>query len=96
MSRFQVDSAEVAQAAAVTRASTAAIRGEVSAMMGHLTQLQGTWTGSASAAFAGCAEQWRATQAQVDAALEQITLALDTASRTYAEAEAAAHGLFLR
>lgn len=96
MSRFQVDSTEVARAAALTRASTAGIREEVGAMMAHLAALQSGWTGTAAAAFAGCAEQWRATQAQVESSLEQITQALDTASRTYAEAESSAQSLFLR
>jgi 6 kDa early secretory antigenic target len=96
MARFQVDSAEVALAAAQTRTTTSTIRAEVTAMMNHLVQLQATWTGTASAAFGSCADQWRATQAQVEASLEQITLALDTASRTYADAEASAQGLFAR
>ncbi|UNX55308.1 WXG100 family type VII secretion target [Georgenia sp. TF02-10] len=96
MSRYQVDSIEVAQAAARTRASTATIRAEVAAMMAHLVQLQGSWTGAAATAFAGCTEQWRATQTQVEASLEQITVALDAASQTYADAEASAQGLFAR
>ncbi|WP_127131174.1 WXG100 family type VII secretion target [Georgenia sp. SYP-B2076] len=96
MARFQVDSAEVAHAAAQTRMTTSTIRAEVTAMMNHLVQLQGSWTGSASAAFSTCADQWRSTQAQVEATLEQITLALDTASRTYADAETNAQGLFAR
>lgn len=96
MVRFQVDSAEVAQAAAQTRVATSAIRGEVAAMMAHLVQLQSGWTGEASVAFGTCADQWRATQAQVEASLEQITVALDAASRTYADAEVNAQGLFAR
>ncbi len=96
MARFQVDSAEVAQAAARTRVATSTIRGEVAAMMAHLVQLQSGWTGAASTAFGTCADQWRATQAQVEASLEQITLALDAASRTYAAAEVDAQGLFAR
>jgi early secretory antigenic target protein ESAT-6 len=96
MVRYQVDSAEVAQAAAQTRATAGTIQAEVAAMLGHLGQLQGSWTGSASAAFGACADQWRVAQAQVEAALEQITGALDAAARTYADAEASAHGLFAR
>ena len=96
MSRFQVDSTEVARAAARPRARTAVIRDEVPAMRAHLSALQAGWTGAAAAAFAGCAESWRATQTQVELSLEQVTHALDTASRTYAEAEASAQSLFLR
>ena len=96
MARFQVDSSEVAAAAARTAATTASIRSEVAAMMAHLVQLQGTWTGSASAAFGACADQWRATQVQVEAAHEQIGAALDSAAVTYADAEAGAQSLFAR
>ncbi|MFH5824864.1 WXG100 family type VII secretion target [Georgenia sp. AZ-5] len=96
MARFQVDSAEVALAAAQTRVSTETIRAEVASMMAHLVRLQGTWTGAASAAFGACADQWRGTQAQVEVALEQITVALDAAARTYDDAEANAQGLFAR
>ncbi len=94
MVRYQVDSTEVAEAAARARVTAGTIRAEVAAMLGHLGQLQGTWTGSASAAFGACADQWRVAQAQVEAALEQITGALDVAAHTYADAEASAHSLF--
>lgn len=85
--RFAVDSAEVAQAAALTRASAAAVHTEVTAMMAHLLALQGSWTGSAAAAFGDLAQRWRATQSQVESMLEQISLALDTAATAYADAE---------
>ncbi|WP_371151496.1 WXG100 family type VII secretion target [Buchananella felis] len=92
--RFQVDSAEVAAAAARTRASMGSISAEVSAMMSHLTALQSSWTGSASAAFAAVAEEWRATQAVVESNLEMIGLQLDAAANTYSAAESQAAGMF--
>ncbi|HLS50241.1 MAG TPA: WXG100 family type VII secretion target [Actinomycetaceae bacterium] len=95
MSRFEVDSAEVAQAAAMARTSAGAIRGEVTAMMGHLTHLQSSWSGQASAGFIRVADQWRGTQQLVDEALEQIGAALDAAAVTYEEAEAQAQRLFM-
>lgn len=96
MARFQVDSGEVQAASARTAAAASQIRTEVAAMMGHLTQLQGSWTGAASASFGACAEQWRATQAQVEVSLDQISAALTTAASTYEEAEAGAQSLFAR
>ncbi|GAA4414721.1 hypothetical protein GCM10023169_00330 [Georgenia halophila] len=94
MAQYTVDSGEITVAAQLTRTSTANIRGEVAAMMAHLVTLQQSWTGTASQTFGACADQWRATQATVEASLEQITLALDTAARTYDDAEASAQGLF--
>lgn len=94
MARFQVDSGEVATAAAQVRTTAGSVRTEVSAMMAHLVALQSTWTGGASAAFTTCAEQWRTLQSQVEANLDQISLALDSAARGYDDAETSAHGMF--
>ncbi|MFD1717524.1 WXG100 family type VII secretion target [Georgenia deserti] len=96
MAQFTVDSGEIVVAAQQTRTTTANIRSEVAAMMAHLITLQQSWTGTASQAFGACADQWRATQATVEASLEQVTMALDTAARTYDDAESAAQGLFAR
>lgn len=92
--RFEVDSGHVAQAATAARGSGAAIHTEVNAMLRHLTELQGTWRGGAASMFEGLLAEWRATQVQVELALEHISQALDAASRQYAEAEEAATRLF--
>ncbi|MFC4553810.1 WXG100 family type VII secretion target [Georgenia faecalis] len=96
MSRYQVDSAEVAHSAALARQSAALIHAEVASMMAQLTTLQGTWSGAAASSFAAVAEDWRHTQQLVEASLAQITEALDAAAQTYADAESSAHGLFAR
>lgn len=92
--QFTVNTAEVAAASARTRASVEALRTEASAMMGHLIALQSSWTGGASAAFAGAAEQWQVTQRVVEDNLSMISLALDQAAASYAETEATATRLF--
>lgn len=92
--KYTVDSTEVAQAAARTRASAGAVHAEVASMMAHLLALQGTWTGPAAAAFRDLAQRWRLTQQQVESVLEQISLALDTAAAAYADAEAANARMF--
>lgn len=92
--QFQVDSEAVALAANQTRACAEEVSGQVSAMMANLVNLQATWTGTASGAFEALAQQWRATQATVEDNLRQISLQLDTASQTYAQAEANAASLF--
>lgn len=94
MSRYEVDSALVAQASAAAGASVTAIRSEVGALLGHLTDLQGAWQGTAAVAFADVVATWSATQQQVEAGLDQIQQALAGAAQTYADAEAQAARLF--
>jgi WXG100 family type VII secretion target len=94
MSRYEVDSAQVAQAAASVQARAGAIRSEVGAMHRQLADLQASWQGAAATAFAGVLSDWSATEARLDASLEQIVAAMHSASRTYAEAESQASRLF--
>lgn len=94
--KFEVDSAEVARAAGSARVSASAIRAEVSNMMRYLTDLQAHWRGGASTAFAATASDWRTTQAQVEASLDQISLALDAGARTYEDAENLTMRQFIR
>lgn len=96
MSRYEVDSAQVAQASAAARASTAAIRSEVGAMMRHLTELQSGWRGGAATAFGVVLADWAATQARVEDSLDQITVALGSAAASYADAEQQVSRLFGR
>lgn len=96
MTRYEVDSAQVAQASAAAGRSVAAIRGEVAALLRHLTDLQAGWRGTAATAFGAVAGDWAATQRQVEASLDQITTALGAAAQHYADAEQQASRLFLR
>ncbi|HEY5553684.1 MAG TPA: WXG100 family type VII secretion target [Cellulomonas sp.] len=96
MSRYEVDSAQVAQAAAAVQARTAAVRGEVAALQRQLNELQSTWRGGAATAFTGVMAEWSATQARVEQALDHVTTALHAAARTYADAESQASRLFMR
>ena len=92
--KYSVDSVEVSHAATRVRSSSATIHSEVAAMMGHLIALQSAWTGSASAAFEGLSHSWQMTQAQIEANLDQIALALDAAASSYADTESAAARMF--
>lgn len=89
MTRFEVDSAEVARAGAAARSSAAIINTEVTNMMRHLTSLESSWRGGASAAFASLITDWRVTQRQVETSLDNISHALDASARQYADVEAA-------
>lgn len=95
MTQYRVDAAAVAGAAAATRASGTVIAAEVSAMMNHLTMLESSWQGAAAAQFGTLAQQWRATQVQVESSLAEIGTALDAAARHYTDTEDAATRLFI-
>lgn len=94
MSRFEVDSAQVAQAGAAVQASATQIGTEVDRMMRHLLELQSSWQGQASTSFQHVVGEWRATQERVRSALEEIQAALATVGRQYEDAEAAAVRMF--
>ncbi|SDC83194.1 WXG100 family type VII secretion target [Sanguibacter gelidistatuariae] len=95
MSKFGVDVTQVSSASGVVSTSVTTIRSEVTAMMRHLTDLQGSWTGAAAIAFSGVVAQWQVTQVQVENGLDAITAALGRTATTYDEAEASARTNFL-
>jgi len=84
---FSVDSDAVLTATAAVRGTADRLEAESSAMLGQLTHLQASWTGTASSAFHGVVEQWRATQRQVEESLTAISQALASAGQQYADAE---------
>ena len=91
---FSVDSEQVLAATTAARGTADRLEAEASAMLAQLTQLQGSWTGVAAAAFQDVIDQWRVTQRQVETSLAAITQALAAAGRQYADTEQAAVGLF--
>ncbi len=94
MAIFSVDSDAVLTATAAIRATGDRLQGETASMLAQLTQLQGSWTGSAAGAFQGVIERWRGAQRELEAALGDIGGALSHAGTQYAETELAAAGLF--
>lgn len=94
MATFSVDSDAVLTATGAIRATADRLQGETAAMLGQLTQLQGSWTGAAAIAFQGVIDRWRLTQRKLEAALGDIGTALSHAGSQYAQTEAAASGLF--
>lgn len=94
MAVFSVDSDAVLATTSAVRGTIDRVQGETNAMMSQLMQLQASWTGSASVAFQGVVDQWRATQRQVEDALAGINTALAAAGRQYAETEQATMSLF--
>jgi early secretory antigenic target protein ESAT-6 len=96
MSRFEVDSAQVAHASAAVHTSAQEIGHEVDRMMRHLLDLQGSWKGQAALSFQHIVTDWRSTQERVRAALEEIQRALALAGQQYAEAEESAARMFMR
>ncbi|MCT9821099.1 WXG100 family type VII secretion target [Microbacterium sp. W1N] len=94
MAVFSVDSDQVMVATAGIRATGDRLQADTAAMLAQLTQLQGSWTGTASVAFQGVVERWRAAQRDLDAALADIGAALGHVGAQYAQTELTAAGLF--
>lgn len=94
MSRYEVDSAQVTTTAAAVQTRAATIRTEVAAMQRQLVALQESWRGAAATQFAAVMHEWSGASTRLDHALGQISLAMQSAGRTYAEAEAAAARMF--
>lgn len=92
--QFQVDTQEIQSASAEIGRISAAIEGDVAAMMSRLTALQSAWRGSAATGFQSVVTGWSATQRQVREALDQVQLTLSRAGAQYAEVEAANTALF--
>ncbi|QGQ20279.1 WXG100 family type VII secretion target [Cellulomonas sp. JZ18] len=94
MSRYEVDAAHLDGSAAAVMARAATIQAEVAGMQRQLTELQASWRGGAAGAFSALVAEWTATQARVEQSLAQIATAMQSAARTYADAEAHAARLF--
>ena len=60
----------------------------------QLAELQGSWRGAAATAFTGVLADWSTTEARLETSLDQIVAAMQSAARTYAEAETQASRLF--
>lgn len=87
MTRFQVDSEAAAGVAGSMRSTVDRVRTECAALHTQLTELQGSWTGSASAAFQGVVAEWRSTQQRVEESLASINTALDRSVQSYVDVE---------
>jgi WXG100 family type VII secretion target len=71
------------------------IQGEVASLLGHLVNLQGSWTGQAATAFQAVIAEWRATQQHVEQSMSSIDQGLVLVARQYAEVETNNARLFL-
>jgi early secretory antigenic target protein ESAT-6 len=94
MSVFSVDTDAVHAATAATRGTVERLQAESTALAAQLTQLQSSWTGSASVAFQACGDQWRAAQVHVEQVLASISTALGSAATQYADADQYSASLF--
>ena len=81
MAQFSVDSDAVLTATGAIRNTADRLQSETAAMLGQLTQLQSSWTGSAAIAFQSVVDRWRLTQ-------RDLALAIGTGERFIVELEA--------
>jgi WXG100 family type VII secretion target len=96
MTRYEVDSAQVAAASVAVQSSAQQVSTEVDRMMRHLVDLQSHWKGQAATSFQHVVTDWRGTQERVRINLEEIQRALAVAGQHYAQAEEAAVRMFAR
>lgn len=94
MGFYTVDAEAVLTATGMVRASAYRIQSDTATMLGHLTHLQSTWTGTAATAFQTVIDQWRTAHHAVEESLETISHALEAAGHQYAETEQATASLF--
>jgi 6 kDa early secretory antigenic target len=87
MTKYMVDSDEVAQATANVEAAMGRIQHEVGALQSRLGTLQQSWSGEAAMGFQGAVADWQATQRRVEEGLTSLGRALRAAAQQYAEVE---------
>ncbi|ORC16478.1 MULTISPECIES: WXG100 family type VII secretion target [Rothia] len=95
MAQFNVDSDLIASKSAQARSQVQTLISEVNALTASLQDLQGSWTGAASANFQGVLTNWRATQRQVEESIAEINEALSRAGVNYSETEMANASMFV-
>lgn len=96
MTRYQIDSEAVASATSAVQAAASRIQADVSGLHSQLLALQGSWTGSAAAAFQNVVADWTATQRRVEESLQVLNAGLAQAGRHYADIEQQNMRLFAR
>jgi WXG100 family type VII secretion target len=94
MTRYQVDSEAVLAATAAARGSIGRIEAEVGGLHGQLTNLQGSWTGTAASAFQEVVGEWRSLEQRVGEVLAAMSHALGQAGQQYADIEESNARLF--
>ncbi|MFM6974807.1 MAG: WXG100 family type VII secretion target [Agromyces sp.] len=95
-SAFQVDAEQVLNTANSAMATAGRISSDTAGLLGQLTGLQSSWSGSAAVAFQETLNQWRATQQVVEQSLASIQRALAAAASQYVDVEQANVRLFTR
>ena len=96
MTRYQIDSEAVSAATSSVQAAASRIQADVSGLHSQLVQLQGSWTGQASAAFQTVVADWTQTQRRVEESLQLLNAGLAQAGQHYAEIELQNARLFAR
>jgi 6 kDa early secretory antigenic target len=94
MTKYTVDSDEVATATSNVEATMSRIQHEVGALQSRLGQLQHSWSGEAAMGFQGAVADWQATQQRVEDGLASLGRALRAAAQRYAEVERANAQMF--
>ncbi|WP_431711182.1 WXG100 family type VII secretion target [Glutamicibacter uratoxydans] len=87
MSTFSTDTGDMQVKAQAVMGTIDRLRGEVTAMATNLSQLEGTWQGTAASSFHAIMAEWRSTHVRIEESLSSIATALQHASAQYEEVE---------
>lgn len=82
-----VDTGDVADKAARIQSEAAELEGRLSALTAAMSELAGTWTGSAAGAFQNVYENWKGTAQQTKQALDELGASLRNAGTQYDDTE---------
>ena len=95
MTHFSVDSDQVVAATASINQTLAKVVADHDLLLGQLTSLQSSWTGSAASSFQELVVRWRQTSSTVENQLAEIAAALALAASQYVDIEMSNQRLFI-
>ena len=87
-----VSTGDVADKAASIQQTAGEIESLLSVLNAQMQDLAGTWTGPAAAAFQSAYDNWKTTQQQTKASLDEIGASLRNTGQQYDEQEDALRG----
>ncbi len=82
-----VSTGDVADKAATIQREAADLEARLAALTAAMSDLAGTWTGPAAAAFQGVYENWKGTAQQARQTLEELGASLRNAGTQYDDTE---------
>ncbi|HEY4457094.1 MAG TPA: WXG100 family type VII secretion target [Pseudonocardiaceae bacterium] len=87
MAGFKTGAPELQKAAQQMEQTNSELMGNLNKMAGECEQIRGTWQGEASIAFSNLMERFQTDAKNLNNSLQQISEAVDTNAKNYAQQE---------